>query len=205
MAWGVVGTYQYSGRGRVQAAITERLSWSRMIWHGHDTRRDIPDNQLRLAPTLRWRGGGVSRVMSSTPDTFCGCSECELASQIWPKCQPQGVPGVSNMAPGVSPMCPRYAKQEVFVWVRLWVLNWKDQDKTLKITQKDFSKKFSKEVLGIPNMARPDSLKKSTGCWIIIWPYEASDKEYKPKVSYQVKTSLKIKAVLISKFWTLFL
>ena len=49
-------------------------------------------------------GGGVSRVMSSTRDTFCGCSECESASQIWPKRQPQGVPGVSNMAPGVSPM-----------------------------------------------------------------------------------------------------
>ena len=79
-------------------------------------------------------GRGVSRVMSSTRDTFCGCSECELASQIWPNRQPEGVPGVSNMAPGVSPMS-RYAKQEVFASVRFWVLNWKSQGRTLNIAR----------------------------------------------------------------------
>ena len=49
--------------------------------------------------------GGVSRVMSSTRVTFCGCSECELASQIWPGRQLEGVPGVPNM----GARCPHYS------------------------------------------------------------------------------------------------
>ena len=59
--------------------------WSDMTWTWYEQR--CRENQLGLGIFVRG-GEGMSRAMSSTRVTFCRCSECELASQIWGRCAP---------------------------------------------------------------------------------------------------------------------